>query len=133
MYSEKVIDYFRNPEYAGVIEDANGIGEEGNVKCGDLMKIFLKVKDNVIEDIKFQTYGCMAAIASSNALCKVVKGKTIEQAEKVTFKDVLNELGEMPKIKVHCSVLGIEALRNAIKDYKKRNESNKESNKGKNE
>jgi nitrogen fixation NifU-like protein len=120
MYSEKIIERFRNPKFAGEIENPDAVGEEGNMKCGDIMKIFLKVKDNTIIDIKFKTYGCMAAIASSDAMCELAKGKTIEQAEKITYKDILEKMGgDVPQVKVHCSVLGTEALENALNDYKK--------------
>ena len=121
MYSEEIIERFKNPKFAGEIKDADAVGEEGNMKCGDIMKIFLKVEDGRIADIKFKTYGCVAAIASSDALCEVVKGKTIEEAEKIRSADILKVLGDVPPIKKHCSVLGEEALHNAIENYKKKN------------
>lgn len=118
MYSKKTIEHFRNPNNAGEFEDADGVGEEGNMKCGDVMRIFIKVKDNIITDIKFQTYGCIAAIASTDMLCEMVKGKTIEFAESISAKDISKELGELPSIKLHCSMMCHEALENAIKNYK---------------
>ena len=128
MYSKKVIKMFQNPKFAGEIKNADAIGEVGNVKCGDIMRVYLKVKDNKIENIKFKTYGCMAAIAASDAMCKLAKGKTIEEASKITSKDIVKELGgELPLIKVHCSVLGMQALKKAIDNYqkKKTNKNNK--------
>jgi|TARA_Y100000310_G_C20694759_1_gene824792 nitrogen fixation NifU-like protein len=119
MYSKKVFKHFTNPKFAGELKSANGIGEEGNVKCGDIMKIFIKVKNNIIQDIKFKTYGCIAAIASSDVLCELAKGKKIDEALKIDSKDIIKKLDGMPVIKHHCSVLGTEALENAIKDYKK--------------
>jgi len=123
MYSEKTLQQFRNPEFVGELKDANGVGEEGNMKCGDMMKLFIKVEDNRIVDINFQTYGCVAAIASTNMLCTVVKGKTLDEVEKMGPKNVIDELEDLPAIKFHCSVMGFEALRNAIKDYKEKHSS----------
>ena len=120
MYSKKVLQHFQKPKYVGEIKDAEGVGEVGNVKCGDVMKVFIKVKNNKITEIKFKTYGCVAAIAASDVLCELAKGKTIEQALKITDKDIVDYLGQLPLIKLHCSVLGMKALREAIKDYKKR-------------
>jgi nitrogen fixation protein NifU and related proteins len=121
MYSKEVMKRFTNPKYAGEIKNADAVGQEGNVKCGDIMKIFLKIDDNCkIKDIKFQTYGCMAAIAASDAMCELAKGKTLDQALKIKFSDIVKELKDLPKIKVHCSVLGTKALKNAIENYKKR-------------
>jgi NifU-like protein involved in Fe-S cluster formation len=117
-YSEETMKRFSHPKYVGEMKDADAVGEEGNFKCGDVMRIYLKIKDNKITDIKFLTYGCVAAIASTDALCETVKGKTLEEAEKLTWKDVVKGLGEMPTIKVHCSVMGIEALKDAIKKYR---------------
>ena len=117
-YSEKTLQRFKEPKFAGEIKDADAVGEEGNMKCGDVMRIFLKIKDGRIKDIKFQTYGCVAAIASTDALCEIAKGKTLEEAKKLTWKKVVEELGgDMPAIKLHCSVMGIEALQKAIKNY----------------
>lgn len=121
MYNQKILDRFQHPKFSGEIKDADGIGEVGNVKCGDIMRVYIKVKDNKIEDIKFKTYGCVAAIASSDVLCEIVKGKTLEQAMKVSSKDVIKAMGgEVPAIKVHCSVLAQDALKKAIEDYKKK-------------
>ena len=120
MYTEKTIKHFRNPKFAGEMKDADAVGEVGNVKCGDVMKMFLKVENNVIKDIKFQTYGCIAAIASSDAMCELALGKTLDDALKITFKDVIRELDDLPQIKFHCSVLGTAALKKAIEDYKKK-------------
>lgn len=125
MYSKKVIDIFKNPKHVGKIKDANGIGEVGNIKCGDMMRVYLKVKDNKIQDVKVETYGCVSAIAASDTMCKLVKGKTLEQAEKLTYKMIIDDLGELPKIKYHCSIMGTEALHKAIKDYRKKQEKEK--------
>ena len=119
MYSKKTIERFKNPKFVGVIKNPDALGEVGNMKCGDIMTKFLKVKDDIIKNIKFQTYGCVAAIASSDVMCKLAKGKTIEQALKITDKEIVKELGFLPPIKLHCSVLGMEALHKAIEDYKK--------------
>jgi len=120
MYNEKVMDHFQNPRNVGEIEDASGVGEVGNMKCGDIMKIFIKVEDNIIKDIKFLTFGCGAAIASSSVLTEMVKGKTLEEALAVTNKDVAEELGGLPPAKLHCSNLAADALHNAIEDYKRK-------------
>jgi len=120
VYSKKVIEIFKNPKYAGRIKNADAIGTVGNIKCGDKIQVFLKVKDKKIEDIKFQTYGCPAAISTSDTLCKLVKGKTLEEAEKMTYKDIIEDLGEVPKIKYHCSIMGMEALHKAIANYRKK-------------
>jgi len=113
-----LIQRFRFPQFAGEIDDADTVGEVGNFKCGDIMKIFLKVKDNIITDIKFQTYGCVAAISSTDMVCEMAKGMTLDEAEKLTSKDVVSKLGEIPEVKVHCSILGTNALREAIKNYR---------------
>ncbi len=120
MYSEKVMDHFMNPRNVGEMKDADGIGEVGNPTCGDLMKIFIKVKDNVITDITFQTFGCGAAIATSSMITELAKGKTIEEALKLTRDDVAEELNGLPPIKMHCSNLSADALKAAIDDYKKK-------------
>jgi nitrogen fixation NifU-like protein len=117
MYSKKVIKHFQNPKFVGEIKGADGVGEEGNIKCGDSMKIFLKVEKGRIKEAKFLTYGCIAAIACSDVLCELVRGKTLKEAMKVNHKDIIDSLGEMPPVKHHCSVLGIQALRAAIKNY----------------
>ena len=120
-YSEKVLDHFTHPRNVGEIEDANGVGEVGNAKCGDSMKIYLKVSDDgVIEDVKFKTFGCGAAIATSSMATEMVKGKTLEEALKLTNKAVAEALDGLPPVKMHCSVLAEEALRSAIADYYKR-------------
>ncbi|NLP29348.1 MAG: Fe-S cluster assembly scaffold protein NifU [Clostridia bacterium] len=118
MYSEKVMDHFRNPRNVGEIEDANGIGEVGNAKCGDIMKIYLKVEDNIIKDIKFKTFGCGSAIASSSMATELIKGKTLEEAWKITNKAVAEALDGLPPVKMHCSVLAEEAIHKAINDYR---------------
>jgi len=120
MYTEKVMDHFTNPRNVGEIEDADGVGTVGNPACGDIMKIFIKVKDNVIEDIKFKTFGCGAAIASSSVATELIKGKTIEEALKITNKVVIEALDGLPKEKLHCSVLAEDALKSAIEDYQKK-------------
>ncbi|MBR9703141.1 iron-sulfur cluster assembly scaffold protein [Candidatus Woesearchaeota archaeon] len=120
MYNEDLIERFRNPKFAGEMKDSDAIGEEGNVRCGDVMQIFLKVKDDIITDISFLTYGCVAAIATTDALCEMAKGKTLEDAEKIQPKDIVAHLGDVPPIKFHCSVLGDKALQNAIKIYREK-------------
>lgn len=121
-YNKKLIELFRKPKHCGEIKNASGVGEVGNMKCGDVMKVMIKVVKGKIKKIRFLTFGCVAAIASSEALCRIVEGKSVEEAEKVTNKDILKYLGEVPALKVHCSVLGEEALKAAIKDYRKKNE-----------
>ena len=121
LYSETVMDHFRNPRNVGVIEDADGVGEVGNVQCGDIMKIYLKVSDDgIIEDVKFKTFGRGAAIATSSMATEMVKGKSLEEALKLTNKAVAEALDGLPPVKMHCSVLAEEALRSAISDYYKR-------------
>ena len=119
-YTEKVLDHFKNPRNIGEIKDADGIGTVGNPTCGDVMTIYIKVKDNKIKDIKFKTYGCAAAIASSSIATELVKGKTLDEALKLTRNDVANELGGLPSYKMHCSNLAADALRKAIEDYRKK-------------
>ena len=118
MYTEQVMDHFMNPRNVGEIENASGIGEVGNAKCGDIMKIFIKVENDVIVDVKFKTYGCGAAIATSSKATEMVMGKTIDEALTLTNKMVMDALGGLPAAKVHCSVLAEEALQSAIADYK---------------
>ncbi|NLO83728.1 MAG: Fe-S cluster assembly scaffold protein NifU [Clostridiales bacterium] len=118
MYSEKVMDHFMNPRNVGEIENPDGVGQVGNAKCGDIMKIYLKIKDNVIVDIKFKTFGCGAAIATSSMATELVKGKTIDEALALTNKAVADALDGLPPIKMHCSVLAEEAIKAAIEDYK---------------
>ena len=120
LYNEKVMDHFRNPRNVGVLEDADGVGEVGNAKCGDIMRIYIKVEDDVITDVKFKTFGCGAAIATSSKATEIVKGMTLEEAEKVTNRMVMEALGGLPPVKIHCSVLAEEALHAAIQDYRAR-------------
>ena len=120
MYTEQVMDHFMNPRNVGEIEDASGVGTVGNAKCGDIMKIFIKVKDNVITDVKFKTFGCGAAIATSSKATVMVKGKTFEEALQITNKQVADSLGGLPPVKIHCSLLAEEALHAAIQDYKEK-------------
>ena len=117
LYSEKVMDHFMHPRNVGVIENADGIGEVGNAKCGDIMKIYLKVKGGIIEDVKFETFGCGSAIASSSMATEMIKGKSIDDALSLTNKAVAEALDGLPAHKLHCSVLAEEAIKNAIKDY----------------
>ena len=121
LYSEKVMDHFKNPRNVGVIEDANGIGEVGNAKCGDIMKIYLKVNDGIIEDVKFETFGCGSAIASSSMATEMIKGKPLSEALTLTNKAVAEALDGLPAHKLHCSVLAEEAIKKAILDYYKTN------------
>ena len=120
LYSEKVMDHFRNPRNVGVIEDANGVGEVGNAKCGDIMKMYLKIKDDVIQDVKFETFGCGSAIASSSMATELIKGQPVSEAMKLTNQAVTEALDGLPAYKLHCSVLAEEAIRSAIEDYEKR-------------
>ena len=117
LYSEKVMDHFRNPRNVGVIEDADGVGEVGNAKCGDIMKIYLKIRDGVIEDVKFETFGCGSAIASSSMATEMIKGKSLDQAMALTNQAVAEALDGLPAHKLHCSVLAEEAIKAALKDY----------------
>lgn len=116
-YSKKVLKHFRNPHNLGKIKDASGTGEVGNFACGDVMRLYLKVKDNVITGVKFETYGCAAAIATSSVITDMVKGKTIEEALKLTNSDVVESLEGLPPVKIHCSLLSVDALSEAIYDY----------------
>jgi len=120
LYSEKVMEHFRNPRNVGVIEDADGVGTVGNPVCGDMMTIYIKVKDGKIEDIKFQTFGCAAAIATSSMATELAKGKTLEEALRITKQTVAEALGGLPPQKMHCSNLAAEALKRAIADYLKK-------------
>ena len=120
LYSEKVMDHFRNPRNVGVIEDANGIGEVGNAKCGDIMKMYLKIEDDVIQDVKFETFGCGSAIASSSMATELIKGKPVSEAMKLTNKAVAEALDGLPAYKMHCSVLAEEAIQSALEDYQNR-------------
>jgi nitrogen fixation protein NifU and related proteins len=120
MYSEIVMDHFNNPRNTGVIEDADGVGEVGNPQCGDMMTFYIKVKDDTLVDVKFQTFGCVAAIAVSSLVSEMAKGKKLEEAKKITNKQVAETLGGLPPNKMHCSNLGAEALTLAIKNYQDR-------------
>ena len=117
LYSEKVMDHFRNPRNVGTIENADGVGEVGNAKCGDIMKIYLKIRDGVIKDVKFETFGCGSAIASSSMATELIKGKPVSEAMALTNKAVAEALDGLPAHKLHCSVLAEEAIKAALKDY----------------
>ena len=121
LYSDKVMDHFRNPRNVGVIEDADGVGEVGNAKCGDIMKIYLKIEDGVIADVKFETFGCGSAIASSSMATELIKGKPVSEALELTNKAVAEALDGLPAHKLHCSVLAEEAIKKALQDYYERN------------
>ena len=121
LYTDTVMDHFQHPRNVGSIEDADAIGEVGNAKCGDIMKMYLKIKDNVITDVKFETFGCGSAIASSSMATEMIKGKTIDEALAVTNKQVVDALGGLPAHKLHCSVLAEESIKSAIKNYYDRN------------
>ncbi|MCC8098389.1 MAG: Fe-S cluster assembly scaffold protein NifU [Eubacterium sp.] len=121
MYSEKVMDHFMNPRNVGEIEDASGVGTVGNAKCGDIMKIFLKIEDGVVLDAKFKTFGCGAAVATSSMATELIKGKTIQEALEITNKAVMEALDGLPPVKVHCSCLAEEALHAALWDYAEKN------------
>lgn len=121
LYSEKVMDHFRNPRNLGVIENADGVGEVGNAKCGDIMRIYLKIDGDVISDVKFETFGCGSAIASSSMATEMIKGKPISEALSLTNKAVTEALDGLPTHKLHCSVLAEEAIKAAVKDYYDRN------------
>ena len=117
LYSEKVMDHFMNPRNVGTIDDASGVGEVGNAKCGDIMKIYLKIENDIIEDVKFETFGCGSAIASSSMATEMILGKSIHEAMALTNKAVAEALDGLPAHKMHCSVLAEEAIKNALKDY----------------
>lgn len=121
LYSEKVMDHFKNPRNVGSMENADGIGEVGNAKCGDIMKIYLKIDDDIISDVKFETFGCGSAIASSSMATEMIKGKPVEEALKLTNKAVAEALDGLPAHKMHCSVLAEEAIKSALKDYYDKN------------
>ncbi len=120
LYSEKVMDHFRNPRNVGVIEDADGVGEVGNAKCGDIMKIYLKIENGIVEDVKFETFGCASAVASSSMATELIKGKPVSEALKLTNQAVAEALDGLPAYKMHCSVLAEEAIKNALEDYYKK-------------
>ena len=117
LYSEKVMDHFRDPRNVGVLEDANAIGEVGNAKCGDIMKMYLKIEDDVVQDVKFETFGCGSAIASSSMATELIKGKPLEEVKKLTNQAVTEALDGLPAHKLHCSVLAEEAIQKALEDY----------------
>ena len=121
LYSEKVMDHFRNPRNLGKMDDADGIGEVGNAKCGDIRKMYIKVKDGIIEDVKFNTFGCGSAIASSSMATEMIKGKSIDDALELSNKAVVEALDGLPTHKIHCSVLAEEAVKAAVKDYYDKN------------
>jgi nitrogen fixation NifU-like protein len=120
LYSEKVMDHFANPRNVGEIPDADGVGEVGNAKCGDIMKMYIKVENNIITDVKFKTFGCGAAVATSSIATEMIKGKTVEEALKLTNKAVVEALEGLPQQKLHCSVLAEQAIKSAVSDYYKR-------------
>ena len=122
LYSDKVMDHFRNPRNVGVLEDANGVGTVGNAKCGDIMKMYLKIEDDIVKDVKFETFGCGSAIASSSMATELIKGKPVEEARQLTNKAVAEALDGLPDYKMHCSVLAQEAIEAALKDYESRQE-----------
>ena len=121
LYSEKVMDHFRNPRNVGELSDADGIGEVGNAKCGDIMRMYIKVKDNIITDVKFMTFGCGSAIATSSIATEMIKGRSIDDALELSNKAVVEALGGLPEHKIHCSVLAEEAVKAAVKDYYDKN------------
>ena len=121
LYSEKVMDHFMHPRNVGVMEDADGVGEVGNAKCGDIMKIYLKIEDGIVKDVKFETFGCGSAIASSSMATEMIKGKPLDEALKLSNKAVVEALDGLPAHKMHCSVLAEEAIKAAVKDYYDKN------------
>ena len=122
MYSEQVMDHFMNPRNVGEIENADGVGTVGNAKCGDIMKMYLKIEDDIVKDVKFETFGCGSAIASSSMATELIKGKPVEEARQLTNKAVAEALDGLPDYKMHCSVLAQEAIEAALKDYESRQE-----------
>ena len=125
LYSEKVMDHFRNPRNVGVIENADGVGEVGNAKCGDIMKMYLKIDDDVVSDVKFETFGCGSAIASSSMATELIKGRPVSEVAKLTNKAVAEALDGLPDYKMHCSVLAEEAIQSALNDYYQKNPDKK--------
>ncbi len=123
LYSEQVMDHFRNPRNVGSMEDADGIGEVGNAKCGDIMKMYLKIDDDRITDVSFETFGCGSAIASSSVATELIKGKSVSEALALTNEEVVEALGGLPAHKMHCSVLAKEAIEAAVKDYRDRQDT----------
>ena len=122
LYSEKVMDHFLHPRNVGIIEDANAVGEVGNAKCGDIMKMYMKIENDTIQDVKFETFGCGSAIASSSMATEMIKGQPVSEAMKLTNKAVAEALDGLPDYKMHCSVLAEEAIRSALEDYRRRQE-----------
>ena len=125
LYSEKVMDHFRNPRNVGVIENADGVGEVGNAKCGDIMKMYLRIEDDIVQDVKFETFGCASAVASSSMATELIKGKPVSEAMKLTNKAVAEALDGLPAYKMHCSVLAEEAIQSALDDYYSRHPEKK--------
>ena len=117
MYSEKVMNEFKSPANVGEVENANAVGQVGNASCGDIMKITMRIENNIVQEVKFLTYGCAAAVATSSIATKMIKGKTVEEALKITNREVIDELGGLPAQKIHCSVLAEGAIKEAIKNY----------------
>ncbi|MAF20533.1 MAG: iron-sulfur cluster assembly scaffold protein [Parcubacteria group bacterium] len=117
MYNKKVLDHFQKPKNMGKLKNPDVVAEVGNMQCGDIMRLYIKVKDDKIKDISFETMGCVAAISTSSMITELAKGKTLAQASKITFQDVVGELGELPPVKMHCADLAVKALRKAIKKY----------------
>ena len=124
LYSEKVMDHFRNPRNLGVIEDADGVGEVGNAKCGDIMKMYLKIEDDTIQDVKFETFGCASAIASSSMATELIKGQPVSKAMELTNQAVAEALDGLPDYKLHCSVLAEQAIKSALEDYESKKKTN---------
>lgn len=121
MYSEKALKHFKNPKFAGGIKNASGVGEVGSLACGDVIKVYVKIdKKGILREARFQTYGCVAAIAASDALCEMAKGRHIDDVLKMKYEDIVRKLGGLPPVKFHCSVMGIQALKKAIEDYKRK-------------
>ena len=130
LYSEKVMDHFRNPRNVGVIEDADGVGEVGNAKCGDIMKMYLKIDGDTVTDVKFETFGCGSAIASSSMATELIKGRPLSEVKQLTNKAVAEALDGLPAYKMHCSVLAEEAIRNALDDYYEKHPDKRPENEG---
>ncbi len=119
-YSDETIERFEEPRYTGEIDEADAVGKAGNPSCGDVLKIFLEIEDGEIKKARFKTYGCIAAIASSDELCELLEGKTIEEAKNIKGEQISDELGELPPVKKHCSLLGVEAIEDALEDYEEK-------------
>jgi len=119
-YSKKVMDYFKNPEFAKEMKNPDAMAELGNIRCGDVFRIYVKIKNNKIEDISYLSYGCMAAISACESFCRLVKGKTIKEAKKIGYRDIKNDLGDLPEFKLHCTMMVVETFKKAIKEYEKR-------------